>query len=84
MPPPLVVTAAATAAAPSPTLDVVKPKKTRAKHACRECHARRVRCNVTDRQPCANCAASGAACEIPPQVAQAGTGTAARRRKHLV
>ncbi|KAJ6439799.1 cutinase transcription factor 1 alpha [Purpureocillium lavendulum] len=42
---------------------MTKPKKTRAKHACRECNARRVKCNVTERQPCTNCAASGATCE---------------------
>lgn len=43
-----------------------KPEKTRAKHACRECHARRVRCNVTEVQPCTNCASSGAKCEVLP------------------
>ncbi|POR36977.1 Fungal transcription factor, partial [Tolypocladium paradoxum] len=44
----------------------MKPKKTRAKHACRECNSRRVKCNVTEAQPCSNCAASGAKCEILP------------------
>ncbi|KAG6240626.1 hypothetical protein E4U25_007661 [Claviceps purpurea] len=43
-----------------------RPKKTRAKHACRECNSRRVRCNVTEVQPCSNCASSGAKCEILP------------------
>ncbi|KAG5961246.1 hypothetical protein E4U57_007798 [Claviceps arundinis] len=43
-----------------------RPKKTRAKHACRECNSRRVRCNVTEVQPCSNCASSGAMCEILP------------------
>ncbi|KHO01633.1 uncharacterized protein MAM_00634 [Metarhizium album ARSEF 1941] len=43
-----------------------KPKKTRAKHACRECNSRRVRCDVTEVQPCTNCAAAGARCEVLP------------------
>ncbi|KJZ78517.1 hypothetical protein HIM_01908 [Hirsutella minnesotensis 3608] len=43
-----------------------RPKKTRAKHACRECNSRRVKCNVTEVQPCSNCAAAGAQCEILP------------------
>ncbi|KAG5941418.1 hypothetical protein E4U53_007410 [Claviceps sorghi] len=43
-----------------------RPKKTRAKHACRECNGRRVRCNVTEVQPCSNCASSGAECEVLP------------------
>ncbi|TWU76018.1 hypothetical protein ED733_007175 [Metarhizium rileyi] len=43
-----------------------KPKKTRAKHACRECNSRRVRCNVTEVQPCTNCSAAGTQCEILP------------------
>ncbi|KAF5130248.1 Cutinase transcription factor 1 alpha [Metarhizium anisopliae] len=43
-----------------------KPKKTRAKHACRECNSRRVRCDVTEVQPCTNCAAAGAKCEVLP------------------
>ncbi|KAG5920957.1 hypothetical protein E4U42_006021 [Claviceps africana] len=43
-----------------------RPKKTRAKHACRECNSRRVRCNVTEVQPCSNCASSGAECEVLP------------------
>ncbi|XP_044718997.1 fungal specific transcription factor domain-containing protein [Hirsutella rhossiliensis] len=41
-------------------------KKTRAKHACRECNSRRVKCNVTEMQPCSNCSASGVQCEILP------------------
>ncbi|KAK1969273.1 hypothetical protein LY78DRAFT_572423 [Colletotrichum sublineola] len=40
--------------------------KPRAKHACRECNSRRIRCNVTERQPCSNCEASQATCEILP------------------
>jgi hypothetical protein len=43
-----------------------RAKKTRAKHACRECNSRRVRCNVTEVQPCTNCAVAGAKCEILP------------------
>ncbi|OLN89987.1 Cutinase transcription factor 1 alpha 2 [Colletotrichum chlorophyti] len=41
-------------------------KKSRAKHACRECNARRVRCNVTERRPCSNCENAGTNCEILP------------------
>ncbi|PHH64501.1 hypothetical protein CDD81_4576 [Ophiocordyceps australis] len=41
-------------------------KKTRAKHACSECNSRRVRCNVTEKQPCSNCAAAGATCQVLP------------------
>ncbi|KAH6896678.1 N-terminal binuclear Zn cluster-containing/DNA binding domain-containing protein [Thelonectria olida] len=46
---------------PSATL-----KRVRAKHACRECNARRVRCNVTEANPCSNCQSSGAKCEVLP------------------
>ncbi|OHW94402.1 cutinase transcription factor 1 [Colletotrichum incanum] len=41
-------------------------KKPRAKHACRECNSRRIRCNVTERHPCSNCEASQATCEVLP------------------
>jgi len=41
-------------------------KRTRAKQACLSCSARRVRCNVTDVQPCANCATGGLVCEVVP------------------
>ncbi|ODA80164.1 hypothetical protein RJ55_03122 [Drechmeria coniospora] len=41
-------------------------KKTRAKHACRSCNSRRVKCNVIERQPCSNCSTTGAKCEILP------------------
>ncbi|KAG6000270.1 hypothetical protein E4U21_005631, partial [Claviceps maximensis] len=53
---------------PSLTASPPRPrcKKTRAKHACRECNARRVRCNVTEVQPCSNCASSGVECEVLP------------------
>ncbi|KAK1983301.1 fungal-specific transcription factor domain-containing protein [Colletotrichum cereale] len=40
--------------------------KPRAKHACRECNSRRIRCNVTERYPCSNCEASQATCKILP------------------
>ncbi|KAH8693866.1 putative cutinase transcription factor 1 alpha [Talaromyces proteolyticus] len=40
---------------------VVKP---RAKRACITCNARRVRCNVTEKQPCDNCRTAGTHCEI--------------------
>ncbi|KAG5977246.1 hypothetical protein E4U55_006947, partial [Claviceps digitariae] len=57
---------------PSPSLHVAasspgpRPKKTRAKHACRECNSRRVRCNVTEVQPCSNCTSSGVECQVLP------------------
>ncbi|KAL7958364.1 N-terminal binuclear Zn cluster-containing/DNA binding domain-containing protein [Trichoderma compactum] len=41
-------------------------KKSRAKHACRECNTRRVRCNVMEKQPCSNCLAAGATCQVLP------------------
>ncbi|CCF41539.1 hypothetical protein CH063_11787, partial [Colletotrichum higginsianum] len=41
-------------------------KKSRAKHACKECNSRRIRCNVTERHPCSNCETSQAACEVLP------------------
>ncbi|KAL1979579.1 hypothetical protein VTN96DRAFT_5552 [Rasamsonia emersonii] len=41
-----------------------RPVRTRAKRACTTCHARRVRCNVVETQPCDNCRVSGARCEI--------------------
>lgn len=39
-----------------------RPRK-RAKLACVTCNARRVKCDVTDRQPCTNCAAGEVQCE---------------------
>lgn len=39
-----------------------RPRK-RAKLACTNCNARRVKCDVTDRQPCRNCEVSQAVCE---------------------
>lgn len=41
-------------------------KKIRAKHACRTCNARRVKCNVTEVQPCSNCSSAGVSCEVTP------------------
>ncbi|KAK7443713.1 hypothetical protein Landi51_09061 [Colletotrichum acutatum] len=41
-------------------------KKPRAKHACRECNSRRIRCNVTERHPCSNCETAQATCEVIP------------------
>ncbi|KAI0470308.1 N-terminal binuclear Zn cluster-containing/DNA binding domain-containing protein [Xylaria cf. heliscus] len=41
-------------------------KASRAKHACRECNSRRVRCDVTELHPCSNCRASNVACEVLP------------------
>lgn len=39
-----------------------RPRK-RAKLACTNCNARRVKCDVTDRQPCRNCEVAQAVCE---------------------
>jgi hypothetical protein len=39
-----------------------RPRK-RAKLACTICNARRVKCDVTDRQPCRNCEVAQAVCE---------------------
>lgn len=41
-------------------------KRVRAKHACRECNARRVKCNVTQCHPCSNCESTGTQCEVLP------------------
>ncbi|KAF5581812.1 n-terminal binuclear Zn cluster-containing protein [Fusarium pseudocircinatum] len=41
-------------------------KRARAKHACRECNARRVKCNVMQCNPCSNCEAAGTQCEVLP------------------
>ncbi|KAF2622819.1 hypothetical protein BU25DRAFT_434533 [Macroventuria anomochaeta] len=40
-----------------------RPRK-RAKLACTNCNARRVKCDVTDRQPCRNCEVAQAVCEM--------------------
>ena len=42
--------------------DSDRPRK-RAKLACTNCNARRVKCDVTDRQPCRNCEVAQAVCE---------------------
>ncbi|UPX10434.1 uncharacterized protein EKO05_0001095 [Ascochyta rabiei] len=39
-----------------------RPRK-RAKLACTNCNARRVKCDVTDQQPCRNCATAQVVCE---------------------
>ncbi|KAH8895222.1 hypothetical protein GQ53DRAFT_681751 [Thozetella sp. PMI_491] len=44
----------------------VRATRARAKFACRECHARRVRCDVTEVDPCSNCAAAHTSCELFP------------------
>ncbi|KAH9861699.1 hypothetical protein J1614_011452 [Plenodomus biglobosus] len=40
-----------------------EPPKKRAKLACVTCNARRVKCDVTERQPCGNCVAGSVHCE---------------------
>lgn len=52
---------------PSPEGASETPRRsTRAKQACRNCNARRVRCNVLEAKPCHNCAAAQVACELLP------------------
>lgn len=41
-------------------------KRSRAKHACRECNLRRVKCDVMQKHPCTNCRSSQASCVILP------------------
>lgn len=41
-------------------------KRSRAKHACKECNQRRVRCDVMDKHPCSNCEISQSTCLILP------------------
>ncbi|TIC92751.1 Cutinase transcription factor 1 alpha [Colletotrichum higginsianum] len=36
----------------------------RARQACQACNARRVKCNVTEQQPCRNCATADTPCEL--------------------
>ncbi|GKT50672.1 cutinase transcription factor 1 beta [Colletotrichum spaethianum] len=50
----------------APNMPIEGLKKPRAKHACRECNSRRIRCNVTERHPCSNCETSQATCEVLP------------------
>lgn len=40
-----------------------QPQRKRARQACLACNARRVKCNVTEKQPCDNCIAGNVACE---------------------
>lgn len=40
-----------------------EPPRKRAKLACVTCNARRVKCDVTDRQPCGNCITANIHCE---------------------
>jgi hypothetical protein len=40
-----------------------QPQRKRARQACLACNARRVKCNVTEKQPCDNCVAGNVACE---------------------
>lgn len=40
------------------------PARPRAPRACAVCHARKVRCDVTERSPCLNCENSGAECSF--------------------
>ncbi|KAJ4412903.1 hypothetical protein N0V82_008663 [Gnomoniopsis sp. IMI 355080] len=41
-------------------------KRSRAKHACRECNLRRVKCDVMLKAPCSNCETSQAECVVLP------------------
>lgn len=41
-------------------------KRSRAKHACKECNQRRVRCDVMNKHPCTNCETSQSTCLILP------------------
>lgn len=41
-------------------------KRSRAKHACKECNLRRVKCDVMLKNPCTNCETSQADCVILP------------------
>ncbi|RSL74788.1 hypothetical protein CEP53_000037 [Fusarium sp. AF-6] len=52
-------------------------KRPRAKQACRECNARRVRCNAMESNPCSNCKVSGTACQLLPSL----RGRYPRRRR---
>ncbi|KAF3769277.1 hypothetical protein M406DRAFT_287398 [Cryphonectria parasitica EP155] len=41
-------------------------KRSRAKHACKECNLRRVRCDVMQKHPCSNCETGQSDCIILP------------------
>lgn len=45
---------------------VIAAKRPRAKQACRECNARRIRCNAMESNPCSHCKVSGATCQLLP------------------
>ena len=45
-----------------PVEDTKRP--TRAKVACKLCHARRVRCNAVEKRPCDGCEARGTSCVL--------------------
>ncbi|KAM5357769.1 hypothetical protein ACJZ2D_015936 [Fusarium nematophilum] len=53
-------------------------KRPRAKQACRECNARRVRSNAMESNPCSNCRIAGCKCELVPSL----RGRYPRRRSH--
>ena len=40
-----------------------QPQRKRARQACLACNARRVKCNVVEERPCANCKAGNVPCE---------------------
>lgn len=39
------------------------PQRKRARQACLACNSRRVKCNVVEERPCANCKAGNVPCE---------------------
>lgn len=41
-------------------------RRSRAKHACKECNLRRVKCDVMEKNPCSNCVAGQVDCIILP------------------
>ncbi|KAG7131282.1 Cutinase transcription factor 1 alpha like protein [Verticillium longisporum] len=57
-------------------------KKSRAKHACRVCNSRRVRCNVTEIYPCSNCETAGTKCEVLPSKRGRYPRKKTRQNKH--
>jgi hypothetical protein len=58
--------------------------KSRAARACEICHARKVRCDVTVRMPCTNCAAFGCECRIPEVRQRKGNRIGAKKAKKIV
>ncbi|KAI8665218.1 Zn(2)-C6 fungal-type domain-containing protein [Fusarium sp. Ph1] len=55
----------------------IATKRPRAKQACRECNARRIRCNAMESNPCSHCKVSGASCQLLPSL----RGRYPRRRR---